>query len=377
MASKVFYTALLVIAFSAMVCLVQSFIAPPQSKSLTFPSAARLTNGERSRHLARMMAEENASSAPVDQPLASAPQSFAQCINQAQLSAAAAIADGNRLIEVEFPPLPQDILEDSSSSAEDITRANTRLSIDFAKFFATEQGKKVAILYPDAAECGLATEMQGTAKPFPGVELHSIRQANVAEATSIDGFVMGLFGKAKGNVQVVEGCDMYVAVIFSAQELPELEDLAQKEPEKPIVFFNLRLDTQRGDLGLLGFPSKDLHFRFLSQIKPAYYLRPRSYARSLPRPPYLLNYQGALFRAYPGPFQSLLDRGTGSYRRVQTQELKPALGEFKEQLNNALELGLDKDGNKNEAVSFFRTGYKTMTWWEEQTEKEASINWRS
>eukprot|EP00638_Chattonella_subsalsa_P009816 CAMPEP_0117756214 /NCGR_PEP_ID=MMETSP0947-20121206/13929_1 /TAXON_ID=44440 /ORGANISM="Chattonella subsalsa, Strain CCMP2191" /LENGTH=318 /DNA_ID=CAMNT_0005575727 /DNA_START=228 /DNA_END=1184 /DNA_ORIENTATION=- len=308
--------------------------------------------------------------------LASAPQSFGQCIQQAQLSTAAAIKDGFRLIEVEFPPLPQDILDDASSSAEDITRANTRLAVDFAKYFAGE-GKNVAILYPDAAEFGMAKSMQGTEVPFPNVKLHTIRNANMAEAKTIDGFVMGLFGKAKGNVQIVEDCDMYIAVIFSAQELPELEDLASKEPNKPIIFFNLKLDVQRGDLGLLGFPSKDLHFRFLSQIMPAYYLRPRSYARSLPRPPYLLSYQGALFRAYPGGFQSLLDKGTGSYRRVALADTRPALGEFKEQLNDALEIDIDEKGNKeSEAVSFFRTGYKTATWWEEPNDKEESTNWR-
>jgi len=306
-----------------------------------------------------------------------APTSFGLCIQQAQISVAAAMNDGFKLIEVEFPPLPQDILEDATSSAEDITRANTRLAIDFAKSFATDK-KQVVIMYPDTAELNMAKEMQGTLSPFPGIKLVSARKENVAEATSIDGFVMGLFGKGKGTVQVNAECDIYIAVIFSCQELPDLESLAEQEPNKTIIFFNLKLDTLRGDLGLLGFPSKDLHFRFLSKIMPAYYLRPRSYARTLSRPPYLLSYQGALFRAYPGGFQSLLDKGTGSYRRISVSETKPALGDFKEQLNAALELDTDGDGKKEtKTASFFRTGYKTQTWWEEQISKESSKNWRS
>ena len=48
---------------------------------------------------------------------------------------------GENLLEVEFPPLPLEYLEDSSSSARDVSDANTRWAIEFAKSFTDTLGK--------------------------------------------------------------------------------------------------------------------------------------------------------------------------------------------------------------------------------------------
>ena len=50
----------------------------------------------------------------------------------------AAFADGLNLVEVEFPPIQQDYLEDSGSSAYDVSSANVRLASRFAQSFAAE-----------------------------------------------------------------------------------------------------------------------------------------------------------------------------------------------------------------------------------------------
>lgn len=55
-----------------------------------------------------------------------------------QAAATQAIADGYKLVEVEFPPLQADYLEDSGSSAYDVSSANVRLASRFAQGFAVD-----------------------------------------------------------------------------------------------------------------------------------------------------------------------------------------------------------------------------------------------
>lgn len=75
---------------------------------------------------------------------------FMGCVSQAVDAATAALADGQQLMEIDFPSLPIEYLEDSASSARDIADANTRWAFEFAKSF-TYRGK-VAIIYPDGPE---------------------------------------------------------------------------------------------------------------------------------------------------------------------------------------------------------------------------------
>ena len=78
------------------------------------------------------------------------PKTFIDCVKQAAIGTKAALKDGSKLIEVEFPPLPLQVLEDSSSSARDIADANTNWAVKFAEYF-TDKGK-VSIIYPDQPE---------------------------------------------------------------------------------------------------------------------------------------------------------------------------------------------------------------------------------
>lgn len=185
-------------------------------------------------------------------------------------------------------------------------------------------------------------------------------------------------GGVRGAVKPLNGTDLYICIVASAQELPDIEALHNviKEDKIPIILYNLKLDVLRGDLGAPAFPPKTFQDRFLSRVKPVYYLRTRQYSRSTPTPPFLINYQGCLFRAYPGQFQTLLDTGTGSYRRLLGNDVRPALGEFKEQLTQALRDEGVLPQSEGSALDFLRVGYKTTTWWEEDRE-EASEEWKT
>lgn len=297
-------------------------------------------------------------------------------------------------VNSQFPPLPAQVLEMDDVSAYDVADANFNLALDFAKSFAAKLPneeesnsaddfikipRNVAILFPDESEMGIGLERTSLTKdPYPGVTVSSLRCSDPRDTRFFkpEQTFMSLFGgKSGGIIQPIEGVEMYIIIIASAQELPDVEELSELAPDAVICFYNLKLDVLRGDLGAPAFPPKDFQDRFLSLVKPVYYLRTRQYSRSTPSPPYLVNFQGCLFRSYPGAFQTLLDTGTGNYRRVEGNDFKPPLGEFKEQLTQALQTEgiLEDEGN---VLNFLRTGYKTTTWWEEERE-DASDAWRT
>jgi Domain of unknown function (DUF1995) len=306
------------------------------------------------------------------------PASFYELQINSAKAARIAMRDGHKLIEVEFPPLPANVLEMDDVSAYDVAQANLKLAVDFSKFF-TQDGKKVAILLPDEAELGIAIENNGgTDTPHPGVVISSLRKSEEGDDRIFkpEQVLLSLFGQgSSGSVKAMDGVDMYVCIVASAQELPDIEELHKLDPEATIVFYNLKLDILRGDLGAPAFPSKDFQDRFLSRVKPVYYLRTRQYTRSTPKPPFMVNYQGCLFRSYPGQYQTLLDTGNGRYRRVLGNDIRPGLGEFKEQLTQALrdEGVLQEEGK---TLNFLRTGYKTTTWWEEERQQASDI-WKT
>eukprot|EP00607_Mallomonas_marina_P005010 CAMPEP_0182425800 /NCGR_PEP_ID=MMETSP1167-20130531/12285_1 /TAXON_ID=2988 /ORGANISM="Mallomonas Sp, Strain CCMP3275" /LENGTH=307 /DNA_ID=CAMNT_0024606795 /DNA_START=224 /DNA_END=1147 /DNA_ORIENTATION=+ len=303
--------------------------------------------------------------------LSSPPSTFLNCVKQAAVAAKQAVAENTTLIEVEFPPLPLEFLEDSSSSARDIADANTRWAIELAKSF-TAEGKRVSIVYPDQAELEAAIEyvdMGDTATPFENITLATIRTDSIKNAQSLDQIVFSILGATVGGtVEVIPNTDVYVAVVSSTQELPDLEKLHNLDPSIPIIFFNLRLDILRGDLGLPLFPSRDLHYNFLSFIKPAYILRSRAFATSLRRPPFIINYSGVLFRVYPEPYQCILNTGEGKSRPAETMDERPTNKAFRDALTMSLKVpGVPPEELKTQG---------NLVWWEKDIDKEKSSNWR-
>lgn len=336
-----------------------------KSSAFLSPNSHVLTPGTRapSANLLRMAA------------LTSPPTSFLECVKLSVVGAKAALEKGQKLLEVEFPPLPLDFLEDSSSSARDIADANTRWAIEFAKTMSADVGK-VSIIYPDEPELNDAIRYVSTGdnplngvNPFPNVTLATVRADSLGNAKSIDQIIGSIFGATfAGEIEAVPDTKMYVAVISSTQELPDLEKLHLLDPTVPIVFFNLRLDILRGDLGLPLFPKRELHYRFLSQIVPVYLMRSRSFATSLRRPPFIINYSGLLFRKYPEPYQSILNTGSGKSKLVKTSAERPTNMGFREALTDGLSIpNVPKEELKSPG---------NLVWWEKNEDKELHKDWR-
>lgn len=305
------------------------------------------------------------------------PDSFLTLLEQAAASADLAIADGNKLLEVEFPPVPVSKLDDSSLSAYDILSANLNFVIEFVKRLKPDPSKgprKVALTLPDSAERQRAAKYFGDDEPWTGTRLWSLNGGDEkAEEFSPMALFGSLFKQGSGKVVAAEWADMYVIVGASCQELPAIQRLSELAPNAPIVCFNLKLDTLRGDLGLPAFPPKAVHHEFLCKVKPVYYIRPRSYSLSLSVPPFLVSYQGVLFRRYPEAYQTLLDKGKATYRRVTASPDRPNLGTFKSQLTSALKLADEKAA----ATAISQAGFKQSTWWEDDAEgRDISREWR-
>lgn len=143
-------------------------------------------------------------------------------------------------------------------SAYDVAMANLELAIDFAKNLV-QDGKKVAILLPDEAELEIATEKLGTDQPYPSIQISSLRKSKEGDERIFkpEQVLLSLFGNGSGGtVQKIDGVDVYICLVASAQELPDIEELYSLDPEKTIFFYNLKLDILRGDLGAPAFPSK-------------------------------------------------------------------------------------------------------------------------
>ncbi|KAH8057486.1 DUF1995-containing protein [Aureococcus anophagefferens] len=130
-----------------------------------------------------------------------------------------------------------------------------KLAVKFAAAFAERREARRHHVPGHGGARAASRTAHGRARA--GVKLHSLRKP-FNEAESLDQAFLGFFGKGKKNIKALpDDADVYVCLTFSAQELPDVEYLCELESfGKPVILFNLKLDTQRGDLGLPAFRRK-------------------------------------------------------------------------------------------------------------------------
>jgi hypothetical protein len=341
------------------------------------------------------------------------PSSYAELVGDAAQAVDSALGDGLRRLEVEFPPVPTG-LDAYKGSSDLFIDSNVQLALSAAKMLAginplpasaAANGsapaagiqRKIHIVVPDLGEYARSYKLFKPALEALGgrITMGHLKEADPGGGVNPFDLVAAASAALAGANAAPDPnnwgaeADVLIVVNATCTDLPALEAYVQKRgilrneqtrdgagaatKGPALVCWNLELDTLRGDLGLLGYPPKAVHHRFLSTVRPAFFLRARDYSKSVPVAPFIVNYSGALLREWPGPWQVMLRQDGGEYACIAEDSVRYNLGELKDELTAAMGLDTEAAGS---VAALLRRGYKTSTWFEDDAENEESREWR-
>ncbi|KAJ9521690.1 hypothetical protein QJQ45_015380 [Haematococcus lacustris] len=266
------------------------------------------------------------------------PASYEQAVRQAQQSVQAAIADGCKLIEVEFPTAG---LASVSGDGEGVNEMNA--SMRYLRAFLSafkDSAAAVRIFWPDSQELDVAVTGQtgdpGAGRiamdpPFAGTAFKMGFLTKQNALWSAIGLNLGLGDKFSPVQQVSESDQVFVVAYphFNPREeygaVAELHAKVAGPRQLPLIVFNGDLDRLRGGY----YPA--LFFGELARLTeelvplftPAYYIH--NFKGRTP---------GVLFRAYPGPWcvfrRDLKD--PSQLQLIWTSDAQPSLKQVAERV---------------------------------------------
>mmetsp|Transcript_32457 Transcript_32457/g.72142 ORF Transcript_32457/g.72142 Transcript_32457/m.72142 type:complete len:497 (-) Transcript_32457:62-1552(-) len=371
------------------------------------------------------------------------PKSFAEIVQTAVESSMRLFVQGETRVEVDFPPLPLADLDWNLCDLSEtrVVDSNVQHAIAFSKLLIKDSrqfpkldpevvAKKNRGEGVDVLEEKLKSQSTRQSARGPGgrtvrmlfpnkVDMVRAREVHLEKFKNMarpDLLRRGFYREAtqdnwKGPLE-----DIYVFIVCQeAVDLPIIQQYVEKADRIAAkqgrvlrhVLFNLNLNKLRTDIEFYrtvtpfrpGLATPEVHFDFLATFRPAYFIRFLKSTLTVLRNPFNIDYSGALYRAFPGPWQVFMQDVDGSYNTVDVHDKRPAIIAFKRKLLRAFGLAEDarlpkdpmtddvytpKDPKAFGSISrpfdtFLREGGEAEGyWWEggEAFKKEVSEKWR-